>query len=139
MCVCLGYAEKKHFEVYGPEKKHNKKFNITGYEYQLELRDLQSAPDVAEVVKEAFAEVLSRTFKGGDNNPQDDAAVEVDHPALDHPIHIGFCSEEKITADKIMRAIEKVQQSKKELKTDENLTVMITRVRYRKGGKLGEG
>ena len=132
MCVCLDNAEQKYFALHGPSMTHNTKFNTTWYEYQLEMRDLQNAPDFVEEVKKAFVEILNRTFKVGSNPAKDLVQVEIDNSGLDQAINIGFCPEEKMTAEKIMDTVEEVSERKNEVNLNENITVKITRIIFPK-------
>lgn len=56
--------------------------------------------------------------------------VEVTHPGLHTPILIPFGDAERNTLEMVMRVIEQVQQSCKELKFDEGLLVTVTTIEY---------
>ena len=50
----------------------------------------------------------------------------------------GFTQQGKLTSEKILRMVGKVQQSKRDLNFDQDLNVRITRIRLPRGGKLGK-
>ena len=114
-----------------------RKFGATGYEYRVHWREVEKAPDVQKTVKEALGEAISGAFRDG-GHPQDRVGVEVNHPALERPINIGFTTQEKLTSDKIVRTIEKVQQSATGLDFDSSLNVKFTRVKLPRGGRPGQ-
>ena len=51
---------------------------------------------------------------------------------------LGFTLKDKLTAQKILRMIGKVQQSKRDLNFDQDLKVKITCIQLPRGGKLGQ-
>ena len=84
-------------------------------------------------MEQAIANVLRRIFADGMRG--DRVAVTISHLALNDPIHIGYSREEKLTVEKIMRSIWKVQQSRKNLNFENNLHFDFSRIRAPVGGK----
>ena len=84
-------------------------------------------------MENAIGEVLRRIYAEGRRG--DLLAVTIYHPALDDPLYIGYSREEKLTADKIIKCIWRIQQSKRKLNYDEALTFKFSRIRTPVGGR----
>lgn len=70
--------------------------------------------------------------------PTDRVGIQIDHDALNTPILIPLMPLDRLTGLKILNAIERVLQSKTDLKIDENLCFTIVTVRSPAGGRPPE-
>ena len=132
----LGEGEKnidEFYELLGPAEGENKKFGIKTTEYQIRWNKMNNSPYFEKTVESAIAEILSRIYAEGKRGDQ--VGVTIIHPALGNPILIRYSPQEKLTADKIMKCIWRVQQSKKELNFDETLFLKFSRIRAPVGGR----
>ena len=121
------------YELHGPQEIENKKFGVKASEYVVEWRDMEECPDLDETVLKAVQEVVDRVFSEG--SEEDLVNVKIDHAALDTPAFIGFSPQRKLTAEKILLLVKKIQQSKRDLNFDSGLRITLTRIRMPKGGR----
>ena len=63
------------------------------------------------------------------------AAVAIDHPALDDPIYVHWSPIRLVTPHRMLQEIRKRQQSKKDLKFDEQMRIRIEHVSLPRGGR----
>ena len=104
---------------------------------------MEKSEDVEKTVQSALQETVNSAFRDG--HPQDRVGVEINHPALDHPINIGFTTQEKITPEKIREDDRSratgldFSQRFTELDFDDDLDVQFTRIRLPRGGQVFSG
>ena len=122
------------FELIGPAVGENKKFRITTIEYQIKWKNMQESENIELTMHEAITEVLRRIYASGKSGSR--IAVSINHPALNDPIYIGYTREEKMTTEKIVRSMWKVQQSKKGLNFEENLDFKFSLIHAPVGGRV---
>ncbi len=122
----------RHYEIFGPQEIENRKFNMKASEYFVRWKNMEQSPDLEETVLSALEEILERLYSEG--APTDMVNVRIDHESLDNPIYIGYSQRQKLTAQKILLMIKKVQQSKKMLRFDSDLRITFSRIRLPEGG-----
>ena len=105
----------------------NKKFRLQETPYIINWKDMPQTTNIGEVVQTAIQDVLDEIFAEG--RPNDVVNVMIDHDALETPIPLPFTKQEKLTANKIIRQIQKVQQSRRELAFDSALRLTFARMR----------
>jgi hypothetical protein len=125
-----------YYTIRGPVETEHKKFGLKGNCFSLTWRNLQEAPDLETVVLEAFQDLIDQAFEGT-TDPNDLVNVQIDHPALDTPIYIGFSPREKLTPNRLLLLVQSVQQSKRDLRFDSKMHVRFTRIQFPRGGKGG--
>lgn len=104
--------------------------------YFIEWKDMDKSPDIDATVIAAIQVALDKVYADGHSN--DLVNVQVDHPALDHPIHIGYSKTEKLNAINITLQIKKTQQSKRDLNFESGLRLTFGRISLPKGGRPSE-
>ncbi len=84
-----------------------------------------------QAVPRAFDQVIDGVFEGA--QPTDRVKAWINHPALDTPIQTDFVTRAELTGDRLMHMIEAVQQSKRDLALDEEMSIDFTHVRLPQG------
>ncbi len=99
---------------------------MTGKAYLLKWKNMDECHDVESMVQQVFQQLIDQFFEEG--KPQDRVGVEIRHPSLDKHILVPFTNREKLTGEKLLLWIEKVQQSKEELNFDDQMVLQFTRI-----------
>ena len=131
----LGYgvSDLAHFfDLSKPFETFNQKFKLQAKTYVVHWKEMEDSPDINATVIAALQTILDKIYDEG--RPNDLVNVSIDHEALEHPIHIGYSRQEKLTALKIALQMKKVQQSKRSLNFESGLRLTFSRIKLPTGG-----
>jgi len=121
-----------YYTLTDPQVEHVKMFKTQGTTFGIQFRHLNECTDITNIATNVFEHAISQILKDASGN--DKIGLQIQHPALDTPILIPFRNREQITGEIIMAEFERVQQSKKKLKIDDQITITATRIETPAGG-----
>ena len=117
-----------HLEISEEYQIESKRLKTSATQFRVNFRNLDSISDILELVRAAFQRLLDQTFQQGD--PTDRIGIEIRHPGLHHrPIFIPFLSQKQLSVEKLLRIIERTLQSNDDFRLDDEVTIIITRIR----------
>lgn len=120
------------FEFSRPELRRIKKFRLTGESFDVIFKHLEELADIEAVLLRLVGRILERAFAEGGADAL--IGIEIAHPALvEGSFLIPFTPRNELTAEKILAAMEKLAQSRKELALDADLRITINRVELPRG------
>ncbi len=100
-----------------------RKFRTTGRGFCVRFHDLDQVPDINQLLHDGLDRLLDTAFE--DAGPNDRVGVEVNHPNLGFPILVPFRARQQLNTDTILRHVEQVQQSKRDVTIDDEMVLLI--------------
>jgi hypothetical protein len=127
------FKPEDHFTLEKIDEVEHERIQTKGQTQILKIHGLDDVPDFYGAVHSIFEEVINRMTV--DAGPEDKCGFEISHPELDTDLAIPLSKKGNLTATKVMTTIEKVQQSKKAFKIDDDIIIkVVTCVKPLSGG-----
>jgi hypothetical protein len=120
------------FELSDPYCERIKRFRTEGHTFSLKLKNLDQS-NITTVGSQVFTAVLDKVAAEEGSGDSNRFGVCFKHPSLERPVLIPFRRRQELTGDAIMTEIQRVMQSVKSLKMDEEMSITITHVHLPSG------
>jgi len=109
-----------------------RRLRVLGRRFMIPFRNAADVQNFPAILHQVFDDVIDRLRQNV--SLHDLLGLEINHPALGHPILVPFRAAGNLTADQVFSLIERVTQSKRALAFDQYITIRAVIVQNPTGG-----
>jgi len=121
----------KFYEIVEFGLEHVRRFNTEAVTLIIRFRNLDNFPVTR--IEEIFDQILHRQLQNV--QPTDYVGVELNHMSLCSRVLVLFTHASEMSGDKVLSAMERIQQSKESFKFNESMVMKLVIVEMPQGGK----
>ena len=128
----VGGASEAAYELWTIQRRHIRKFNTIGTDYEVRIAPVLPGRDVLASLSQVIASLLERITK--DMEPTDLVRFIMQSEDLAYPISLPFMPLHALTFERVFQEVEKVLQSFEEIRINAPMQVNIIHVVLPEGG-----